>query len=217
MSREGGVLPQYQAAQVQRQRRGHGMEKAGGRRGFGWDRAPVVPSCPVHVPPDQGAAPGQKATKKKGKRGFKWRLQTPAVRRRSEICVRECVWACLATAHNVIHSHPLFSHTGTAGPDVPLASDIFICSEHSLLREGDSRDAPEQILTSSIRSFWCAEARSRGRHNSAGSAQNASAAESVEEWEDMEEQTGQTDSRAWSFATHSGVGKSAFTLWGLFI
>lgn len=183
----------------------------------GWDRAPVVPSCPVHVPPDQGAAPGQKATKKKGKRGFKWRLPTPAVGRRSEICVCECVWACLATAHNVIHSHPLFSHTGTAGPDVPLASDIFICSEHSLLREGDSWDAPEQILTSSIRSFWCAEARSRGRHNSAGSAQNASATESVEEWEAIEEQTGQTDSRAWSFATHSGVRKSAFTLWGLFI
>lgn len=25
---------------------------------FGWNRAPVVPSCPVHVPPDWRAAPG---------------------------------------------------------------------------------------------------------------------------------------------------------------
>lgn len=49
----------------------------GGRRGFGWDRALVVPSCPVRVPPDPRAAPGQEATKKKGKRekrGFKYRL-----------------------------------------------------------------------------------------------------------------------------------------------
>lgn len=53
------------------------MEEAAGRRRFSWDRALVVPSCPVHVLPDPRAALGQKVTKKKGKRqkrGFKYRL-----------------------------------------------------------------------------------------------------------------------------------------------
>lgn len=39
------------------------------------------------------------------------------------------------------------------GTDVPLASDIFICSEPSRHREGDPRDAPEQIFTSSEGAF----------------------------------------------------------------
>lgn len=59
------------------------MEEAGGRRGFGWDRAPVVPSCPVHVPPDRRAAPeGQRATKKKGKTEMRG-VQIQAINRRS--------------------------------------------------------------------------------------------------------------------------------------
>lgn len=66
---------------------GIGRQKfKGNSRVMGWKRqqaggdlvgSVVVPSCPVHVLPDRGAVPGQKATKKKGKRekrGFKYRL-----------------------------------------------------------------------------------------------------------------------------------------------
>lgn len=128
------------------------MEEAAGRRGLGWERALVVPSCPVRVLPDRGAVPGHKATEKKGKRD-KRGVQIQARDRGSlggvgPVYMSVCV--CSVTAHAVVHSPPLFSHTGT---DVPLASDIFICSEQSQLREGDPRDAPEQILTSSIRSL----------------------------------------------------------------
>lgn len=81
--------------------------------------------------------------------GFKYRLETGEVWGGvGPVYMSVCV--CSVTAHAVVHSPPLFSHTGT---DVPLASDIFICSEQSQLREGDPRDAPEQILTSSIRSL----------------------------------------------------------------
>lgn len=48
------------------------------------------------------------------------------------------------------HTH---THGGQRDQTSLLASDIFICSEQSLPREGDPRDAPEQILTSSIRSL----------------------------------------------------------------
>lgn len=75
------------------------MEEAGGKSGFGWDRALVVPSCPVHVPPpDLRAGPGQKATKKKAKRemrGFKYRLQTGGVWRRGGLCIHVCVCVCV--------------------------------------------------------------------------------------------------------------------------
>lgn len=120
-----------------------------------------------------------------------------------------CIWVCMCVfCDSTQSSTPLpcsHTHTGTAWPDVPLASDIFICSEQSLLREGDPRDAPEQILTSSIRSLWCAEARARGRHPSAGSARSSGSTESIEEWEDTEEQTGQTLIQTWSLCN---------TFWG---
>lgn len=124
-------------------------------------------------------------------------VQIQAIDRRSlEEGWSLCIWVCMCVFGDSTHCHPLpfpvLTHTGTAWPDVPLASDIFICSEQSLLREGDPWDAPEQILTSSIRSLWCAGARARGRHPSAGSARSAGSAESIEEWEDIGEQTGHT-------------------------
>lgn len=62
-------MHQHQAAQVQRQHKGHGMEKAGGRRGFGWDRAPVVPSCPVHVPLTKGQPQVRRPPRRKERGG----------------------------------------------------------------------------------------------------------------------------------------------------
>lgn len=84
--------------------------------------------------------------------GFKYRLETGGVWRGGGACVQECVCVCVFcdSTHCRPLPSPVLTHTGT---DVPLASDIFICSEQSLLREGDPRDAPEQILTSSIRSL----------------------------------------------------------------
>lgn len=162
-------------------------------------------SCPCpSQPASSPRSGGHQEERKEREEG----VQIQAVDRRSleegrSLHIWECVF-CDST-----HCHPLpspvLTHTGTAWPDVPLASDIFICSEQSLLREGDPRDAPEQILTSSIRSLWCAEARARGRHPSAGWAQSAGSAESIEEWEDTEEQTGQTLSQTWRLCN---------TVWG---
>lgn len=50
------------------------MEEATGRRAFGREGALVVHSCPVHVLPDYGAVPGQKATMKKGTRAERGRF-----------------------------------------------------------------------------------------------------------------------------------------------
>lgn len=70
------------------------MEEAGGGRDLVGDRAPVVPSCPVHVSADQRAVSGQKATKKKGERkmrGFKYRLWTRDRQGSKRVGVSVCV------------------------------------------------------------------------------------------------------------------------------
>ncbi len=109
------------------------------------------------------------------------------------------VYVCFLRQHTLSSTPLPCSHTHRDSVTrLPFGLwDIFICLEQSLLREGDPRDAPEQILTSSIRSLWCAGARARGRHPSVDSARSAESAESIKEWEDTEEQTGQTLSQTW--------------------
>lgn len=85
------------------------MDKAAGRRGFGWEWAPVVPSCPVHVLPDRGAAQGQKASKKKGKREKKVGSNTGY---RPEESMSVCVF--YDTAHCRLLSSPVLTLTQTA-------------------------------------------------------------------------------------------------------
>lgn len=135
------------------------MVEATGRGAFGREGALVVPSCPVHVLPDYRAVPGQKATKKKGTRaergGSTTGCRPEESGERGGVYAHERVRVCSVTAHNVVpFLSPVLTHTGGQRDQTSLlASDIFICSEQSLPREGDPRDAPEQILTSSIRSL----------------------------------------------------------------
>lgn len=93
------------------------MEEAGGRRGFGRDRALVVPSCPVRVLPARGAAQGQEATEKKGKRekqGFKFRLWSEGEWRRGGACTLECVRVFCDGPHCHPLAFPVLTHIGTA-------------------------------------------------------------------------------------------------------
>lgn len=188
--------------------------------GIWLEQGSCCPQLSCSCPPWLKVSPrleGHQQERKEGDEG----VQIQGIDQRSleggwSVCVS--VYVCFSDS---THCHPLpspvLTHTGTAWPDVPLASDIFICSEQPLLREGDPRDAPEQILTSSIRSLWCAGAKARGRHPSAGSAQNAGSAESIEEWEDIEVQTGQTPSQTWRpHDTFWGQG-NASKLWVFFI
>lgn len=85
------------------------MDKAAGRRGFGWEWAPVVPSCHVHVVPDRGAAQGQKASKKKGKRWKKVGSNTGYGLEQSM-----SVYVFYDTAHCCLISSPVLTLTQTA-------------------------------------------------------------------------------------------------------
>lgn len=92
------------------------------------------------------------------------------------------VHVCVLWQHTLSSTPFPCSHTQRDSvarrPFGPL--DIFISTGQSLLREGDPRDAPEQILTSSIRSLWCEGAKALGRLPSVGSAQSTGSAESID-------------------------------------
>lgn len=80
------------------------MDEAGGKMAFDWDRAPVIPSCPLRVHPMSRGCPRvrmQPRIKEKGE--FKCRLQTG--RGAGSVCMTASV------LRQRTLSSPLFSST----------------------------------------------------------------------------------------------------------
>lgn len=144
--------PRYRAAKVQRRCGGHGTEEAGGRRGQGSCCPQLSFPCP---PPRPKGRPGSEGHQEESKERDE-EVQIQAIDRRGleeGLCTYLCPCGCVGTlrqTHTVVRSPPLFSHTQGQRDQTSLWP-IFIFSEQSLFREGDPRDAPEQILASSMR------------------------------------------------------------------